>query len=215
MTEQHSNTVIQEGTAITGNLLNGTNVEIRGYIEGDVSAKNIVIAKTGKLYGTLQADTATVSGILQGLAKVKHLLSIADSGSVHGKVEYGQLAMASGGALSAELRNVPPELTGDFMLNVARGGSVQLTLADLNALDPDDAAEDLVFTVSNIKNGFITLASTPGTAATKFTQADLCNGNVSFNHDNSTMDAASFQVVVADASGATSGAAKTVSVAIT
>jgi len=194
--------------------MNGGNVEIRGYIEGDVTTKDAVISKTGKVFGTLNADTANISGIVQGIIKVKQLLSITDSGSVHGKVEYGQLALSSGGELSAEVRNIPPEIVGDLNLQVTRGGSVQLTRADLNALDPDDAAKDLIFTVSNTIHGFVTLASAPGAAATKFSQADLLNGKVRFNHDNSSTAVARFDVMVADAGGATSGPAKTVTVSV-
>jgi hypothetical protein len=89
-----------------------------------------------------------------------------------------------------------------------------ITLEDLHAIDPDDEAKDLVFTVSNARNGFVTLSSAPGRPAAKFTQADLEGGRVSFKHDGTATPAASFDVVVADHTGATSGAPQTVKVTV-
>ncbi|MES0403790.1 MAG: cadherin-like domain-containing protein, partial [Hyphomicrobium sp.] len=47
-----------------------------------------------------------------------------------------------------------------------------------------------------------------------FTQADLERGSVLFLHDGTDTPDASFDVVVADKAGATSGAAQTVKVAV-
>ena len=129
-------------------------------------------------------------------------------------MQYGALAMEPGGNLTAEMRNVPPAVAGDLDVTVARGRSVTITLEDLHAVDPDDEAKDLVFTVSNARNGFVTLSSAPGRPTAKFTQADLEGSRVSFKHDGTAMPAASFDVVVADHTGATSGAPQTVKVTV-
>ena len=91
---------------------------------------------------------------------------------------------------------------------------MRITLQDLTALDPDDAAEHLTFTVSRAKNGFVTLATDPARPVRRFTQADLERGTVLFRHDGTDGPLASFDVVVADHAGATSGAAQTVNVAV-
>ena len=88
---------------------------------------------------------------------------------------------------------------------------MRITPQDLTAYDPDDTAQNLTFTISNARNGFITLAG-GRTPVSRFTQADLTSGKVSFTHDGTNTQAASFDVVVADRSGATSGAAQTVKV---
>ena len=49
---------------------------------------------------------------------------------------------------------------------------------------------------------------------TKFSQADLQSGIVQFRHDGTNSEKASFDVVVADHAGATSGSARTVQVAV-
>jgi len=117
--------------------------------------------------------------------------------------------MAQGGTLSATLRNVPPHLAGDLNLSVDRGGSVQITTADLTAFDPDDDAKDLTFTVTTPTSGFVAL-----TSISQFTQADLENGRVIFVHDGGSTQAAGFDTIVADAKGATSGQTQHVSVSV-
>lgn len=205
---------MQEDTIIKGEIRNCRQMEVYGYVEGDVAADNLLIHPSGQCYGTVKTESAEIRGKLQGDVVVKHLISIRDLGSVSGNVQYGALAMEAGGSLSAEVRNVPPTLAGDLDLTVARGRSVAITLEDLHAVDPDDDARDLVFTVSNPRNGFVSLASAPGRPAAKFTQADLEGGRVSFAHDGTATQAASFDVVVNDHTGATSGRPQTVKVTV-
>ena len=122
--------------------------------------------------------------------------------------------MELGGALTAEMRNIPPSIAGDLDLSVDKGRAVRITLQDLSAIDPDDTAEHLTFTVSQVRNGFVTLATDPARPVDAFTQADLEQGTVLFRHDGTDEPRASFAVVVADRAGATSGAAQTVNVAV-
>lgn len=206
--------VVREDTAIQGEIRNCRQIEIYGYVEGQLAAEKVLVHKGGRLYGTIKADTAEVHGTLEGNVFIKHLFNIRSSGSVSGNIQYGQLALEAGGNLSADVRNVPPTLAGDFELAVDKGRSVKITTQDLAALDPDDSAGDLVFTISKAKHGFISLAGAPARPISKFTQTDLQSGTVSFTHDGTNTEAASFDVVVADHAGATSGKAKTVNVMV-
>ncbi len=208
--------VITEDTVIRGvrELRNCRQLEVFGYLEGDVAAKSVLVHKSGRLFGKLKSDTAEIHGTLQGEVVVKNLIDIRSSGNVTGNVRYGKLALEVGGNLSAEVKNVPPILSGDLQIEVYKGGSAPITLQDLNALDPDDHAKDLRFSISNVRNGFLALASAPRKSVTTFTQADLEAGQVSFIHDGRSTDQASFDIVVADRSGSTSGAPQTVKVAV-
>jgi cytoskeletal protein CcmA (bactofilin family) len=208
--------VITEDTVIRGvrELRNCRQLEVYGYLEGDVAAKAVLVHKSGRLFGKLKSDSAEIHGTLQGEVVVKNLIDIRSSGNVTGNVRYGKLALEVGGNLSAEVKNVPPILSGDLQIEVYKGGSVPITLQDLNALDPDDHAKSLRFSVSNIRNGFLALASAPRKSVTTFTQVDLEAGQVSFIHDGRNADPASFDIVVADSSGATSGMPQTVRVVV-
>ena len=206
--------VVREDTAIVGEIRNCQQIEIYGYVEGKVSADSVLIHPNGRFFGTVQAERADVRGTVQGDVVVKHLINIRSSGSVTGNIQYGQLALEAGGNLSAELRNVPPTISGDLGLSVDRGRAVTITINDLTALDPDDKAKDLTFSVSNPRNGFVSLSSAPAKAVSRFTQADLQSGVVLFKHDGTKTEVASFDVIVADRAGATSGRPQTVKVAV-
>ncbi len=195
-------------------MRNCRQLEVHGYMEGDVSAGNLLVHKTGRLFGTIKTDTAEIHGTVQGDVAVRNLIDIRSSGTVSGNVKYGRLALEMGGNLSAQMRNVPPSIGGDLNLAVIKGRSVPNTLQDLTALDPDDAAKDLRFTVTQAKNGFVALVSAPRRAVSSFTQADLEAGRVTFTHDGTSGSAAGFDIVVADHTGATSGAPRTVTVAV-
>ncbi len=206
--------VIQEDTVIKGEISNCDYIEVYGYIEGELTSSRVMVREGGKVFGTLRAGDAEVQGIVQGEIFVNRLIKIGSTGNVNGDVEYGQIAMDLGGELSAKLRNVPPEIKGDLELHVGRGKAVRITLVDLNAVDPDDDAKDLSFTVSNAHGGFVAHQRAPTTPVKEFTQADLENGAVAFVHDGGNGANAGFDVQVVDAKGATSGAPKSVSVVV-
>lgn len=206
--------IIAEDLIIKGEIRNGGHIEVRGYVEGTVSAEHVSVLPGGRVFGTLKADNAEVFGTVQGKVSIKQLFNIGNTGVVSGDVRYGRLSMAAGGDLSADVRNVPPEITGDFHLVVRRGRSVPITTTDLTAFDPDDSSEQLTYVVSRPTNGFVSRAMAPAMPIDSFTQAELQAGSMLFVHDGNGSADASFDVVVTDHAGASSGAARTVTVAV-
>ena len=206
--------ILGEGAVLKGEVKQGRRVEVWGYVEGGVTASELVVQEGGKVFGNVKADTAEVYGTLQGDVRVQQLFSLKSTGTATGKIKYGRLAMEEGAELSAHVRNIPPAIAGDLDLTVDKGRSVRITLADLNAVDPDDKPEDLTFSVSNAGGGFVSLAATPKAPVATFSQADLAGGQVYFSHDGSEGSKAHFDVAVTDAAGASSGPAMTVNVAV-
>ncbi|HEY8247460.1 MAG TPA: polymer-forming cytoskeletal protein [Hyphomicrobium sp.] len=206
--------IIREDTFLKGEIRNAGRIEVFGYVEGDIAADLLIVQPGGRCFGKVKVDSADVRGQLQGDVLVRQLISIRGTGEVTGNVKYGRLSMELGGLLTAEMRNIPPSISGDLDLSVDKGRAVRITLQDLSALDPDDTAEHLTFTVSQVRNGFVALATDPARPVDAFTQADLEQGTVLFRHDGTDEPRASFAVVVADRAGATSGAAQTVNVAV-
>jgi len=209
-----SKSIIQKDTVVKGEIRNCRQIDIYGYVEGKLAAESVLIHEDGTFYGTLKTDSADIKGSLQGDVFVNRLINIRSTGTVNGNVQYGQLAMEMGANLSAHLRNVPPRIAGDLDLTVGRGQAVGVTTEDLTAVDPDDAAADLVYTVSNAVNGHVATGTSRKTPISMFTQADIEANKIIFVHDGSQTDTASFDIVVKDASGATSGAAQTVKVTV-
>ncbi|MEQ1613478.1 MAG: cadherin-like domain-containing protein, partial [Hyphomicrobiaceae bacterium] len=168
----------------------------------------------GRIHGALIADSAEIEGEVQGNIVVRKLIRIGSTGSVRGDVRYGSIAVQVGAELSAEMRNVPPAIAGDLNIAVKRGQRARITTEDLTAIDPDSAVDSLQFAVSQATSGFIAHAAAPTSAVTQFTQADLQANRMLFVHDGSGGDVASFDVIVTDQTGASSGPAQTVRVAV-
>ncbi|MDX2156357.1 MAG: cadherin-like domain-containing protein [Hyphomicrobiaceae bacterium] len=215
MSQPGGTALIGEDLVIEGEVRNGGEVEVRGAVLGTLAAERVIVHPGGRVIGTLTAGSADVNGLLDGRIRVRNLINIGASGVVLGDVRYGQLALAPGGDLAAEVHNVPPDLTGDFEVLVRRGRSVRVTSADLSARDPDNAASELTYLVSNVEHGHLARTSAPGTAVETFTEVELAAGTVLFVHDGGSADAAGFDVVVTDAAGATSGVPRRVRVLVT
>lgn len=206
--------VVNADMTVTATIRKCRRLEVFGYVDGDVIADEIVVHPGGQLYGIIRAGQADIHGAVQGEVVVRNLIAIRAGGSVTGNVQYGRLALEDGGNLAAELRNVPPRLVGDFSVTVSRGNSVRVTTLDVAAVDPDNAPEELTYAISNETGGYIALAEASGDRLQRFTQADLNHGRVLFVHDGSPARSARFDVVVTDASGATSGRPRTVDVVV-
>ena len=104
--------IVREDTAIKGDIRNCRQIEIYGYVEGDLAAQMLLIHRGGKFRGRAKTENAEVHGTLEGDVVVKHLINIRTSGTVVGNVRYGQLEMELGASLSAEVKNVPPSSFG-------------------------------------------------------------------------------------------------------
>jgi hypothetical protein len=89
-----------------------------------------------------------------------------------------------------------------------------VTTFDLTAVEPGESADKLAYSVSNLRNGHIALASSPTTPVHRFTQADLEAGRVLFVHNGEAAPLASFDVVVTDHLGVSSGASQKVNLAV-
>lgn len=213
MTEMNRS-IIRQDTKIVGNVRNAETLEVFGEIEGDVVATNVVVHASGKLTGTTKVSSLDVSGQVDGSIETRNLLTVRSSGRVSGDLTYGRMAMEDGGILNASVKNVPPRLEGDLRMSVSRGAAVRVSLDDISAVDPDNSASELVFSVSNVANGAVMTTDAPQRPVSKFTQADLQRGAILFKHDGSQTTVASFDVVVADAQGATSGKPQSVRVDI-
>lgn len=206
--------IIADGTILQGEVKNCRKLEVFGYVNGQVATDALVVHQGGRCFGTVKAGDADVHGTLQGTIGIKNLIHIHPTGEVSGTVRYGRMAMDMGGSLSAEVRNIPPQLAGDFEIAVTRGGAVRLTAEDIHAVDPDDDAGQLTFSLSNARGGYIAATDTPSKPLQQFTQADLDAGRIIFRHDGSPGHDAFFSLTVADHTGATSGAPQQVHVAV-
>ena len=76
--------------------------------------------------------------------------------------------------------NAPPTLDTNAGITLDEGGQVSIPTDSLSASDPDHAPSSITFTVTAGPTEGALLVG--GTTATEFTQQDLIDGNVAYNH---------------------------------
>jgi hypothetical protein len=84
-------------------------------------------------------------------------------------------------------------------LTISEGASVVLSSSNINTIDYDNSAAQLIYSASSITNGRFEYVANPNVAITSFSQADINNGFVQFVHDGSE-SAPNFQLIVSDGS---------------
>lgn len=94
--------------------------------------------------------------------------------------------------------NDPPQLVNN-QLTLLEGDTVTLTTANLRATDVDATVSSIIFSVTNVQQGYFALSTTPtvANAITTFTQTQVANGEVVFVHDGSNI-APAYDVTVSD-----------------
>ena len=102
-TNLSSSLLIGESVIITGTVKAENEVTIQGSIDGDVDCHSVLVTKTGNIKGKLKAENIKVEGKVEGEININNLLQIHSSGSVNGKVFYGNIQIEEGGKLLGEI----------------------------------------------------------------------------------------------------------------
>ncbi|XP_050584236.1 chondroitin sulfate proteoglycan 4 isoform X1 [Bombus affinis] len=77
-----------------------------------------------------------------------------------------------------------PVLVNRTKLTVWQGGSIALTPDKLAAVDNDTTARDITFNISGVRNGLISLKSSPELDLYNFTQQQIDESKIIFTHTN-------------------------------
>ncbi|XP_033328605.2 chondroitin sulfate proteoglycan 4-like protein [Megalopta genalis] len=89
-----------------------------------------------------------------------------------------------------------PVLINRTKLYVWQGGSIPVTSTNLAAVDNDTTAPDLIFNITGVRNGFISLKSKPIVDVYSFTQEQVDQAMILFTHTNGSD--AEFNFVLSD-----------------
>lgn len=87
----------------------------------------------------------------------------------------------------------------DGMLTLRAGETVMLDPSNFLLADPDNAASDFLFAVSNVRNGHFELVTDPGVPVTIFSFAELSSSQVRFVHQRGA-GAPTYDIEVSDGS---------------
>ncbi len=97
--------LIQSGTMITGDIESNGNIRIDGTLTGTVTAGGkVILGSTGTVEGEINCINADVEGKVNGLIRVKELLSLKATAVVTGDIVVNKLAIEPGARFTGTCR---------------------------------------------------------------------------------------------------------------
>ncbi|MEH6545128.1 MAG: polymer-forming cytoskeletal protein [Sneathiella sp.] len=101
---------------------------VEGKVEASMDSKEIEISKSGVFIGTVDIDTADISGKFDGTMKARKRLIIRKTGHVTGNISYGEIEIEPGGEIGGSLKKVgkeQPNLLADVEKDVVKKPELQ------------------------------------------------------------------------------------------
>jgi cytoskeletal protein CcmA (bactofilin family) len=90
--------IISADLRINGDLVCSGDVQVDGWVEGDIQSRNIVVGEGATVHGALQAETVRVCGLVKGQIKADSVV-LEKSAKVTGDVLHKSLAIEQGAQL--------------------------------------------------------------------------------------------------------------------
>lgn len=102
--------IISADLRINGDLVCSGDVQVDGWVEGDIQSRNIVIGEGATVQGGLQAETVRVCGVVNGQIKADSVV-LEKTARVTGDVLHKSLAMEQGASLEGMCKRLDSSAT--------------------------------------------------------------------------------------------------------
>lgn len=96
--------VVGRGVRIVGSIHAPGNVRLMGCIEGDLVSRNVLVAATGEIRGTVRAERVEVCGRVAHSVVGTEAVIVRSTARVEGDVVYATLEIEPGAAIQGQLR---------------------------------------------------------------------------------------------------------------
>lgn len=90
--------IISADLRINGDLICSGDVQVDGWVEGDIQSRSIVVGEGATVHGSLQAETVRICGLVKGAIKADSVV-LEKSAKVTGDVLHKSLAIEQGASL--------------------------------------------------------------------------------------------------------------------
>ena len=87
--------IISADLRINGDLICSGDVQVDGWVEGDIQSRNIVVGEGATVHGALQAETVRICGLVKGAIKADQVV-LEKTAKVTGDVLHKTLSVAEG-----------------------------------------------------------------------------------------------------------------------
>jgi cytoskeletal protein CcmA (bactofilin family) len=99
---------VGEGVVLKGNFEVPDIASISGIVEGELTAKQVIIEATGIVRGKLSGESVDIRGEVNEYISSTRSLIIRSTGKVSGSINYSEIEIEKGGHLHGELHNLNP-----------------------------------------------------------------------------------------------------------
>ncbi len=94
---------------LKGEITSCDRLIVEGKVEASMTSKEIEISKSGIFNGTVDIDTADISGQFDGTMKARKRLVIRKTGKVTGNISYGEIEIEPGGEIGGTMKKIAGE----------------------------------------------------------------------------------------------------------
>jgi len=98
--------IVGEGVKLNGSFVVPNSASIAGTIEGDLTAREILVGSTGVLKGKITADLVDVSGEVHENITSNKSLFIRSTGKISGTIQYAEIEIEKGGDMQGNLGKI-------------------------------------------------------------------------------------------------------------
>ncbi|AUG53009.1 bactofilin family protein [Thalassospira marina] len=113
--------VISSDLRISGDLVSESDVQVDGFVDGDIRTRNLTIGQHGEVRGEIIADRVRVCGKVTGQIRAKDV-SLADTAKMIGDILHETLAIEPGAHLEGHCRRI--ESVEEGGLTVIQAGKI-------------------------------------------------------------------------------------------
>lgn len=99
----YTESVIGQSVRVEGDLISEGNLQVEGQVTGKVNTlRNLTVGETARIQANIQAQNATIAGVVEGDIKVAETLMILETGKVLGNVFCTKLGVREGAYFSGQ-----------------------------------------------------------------------------------------------------------------
>jgi len=103
--------MVGEGVLLEGKVTTSGSVDIRGILKGEVKADSVHVWESGRIEGSVYANSMEVEGSVSSNVVISGELSIRASGVVAGAISYQRIEIEKGAVVKGKLSCVQPDTT--------------------------------------------------------------------------------------------------------
>jgi len=97
--------IISADLRVNGNLISGSDIQVDGWVEGDIQSRTIVIGEGATVNGGLQAESVRICGVVKGQIKAETVV-LEKTAKVTGDVLHKTLAIEEGAQLEGMCKRI-------------------------------------------------------------------------------------------------------------